>query len=94
MEFGKCHRISQHISLIFLGSHFVSQAQTLLDEGCMEALVNLQKIEWYWRSMLCDYPGHPASEDPQHSVPITLYGISPDSKIILFANFWITYHLS
>ena len=58
----------------------MSQAQALVDEGYMEARVDLEKIGWYWRNMLLDYPGHPASLDPQHSVPITLYGTSAESK--------------
>ena len=50
-------------------------AQALVDEGYMEALVDLEKLRWYWQNMLLDYPTHPASDDPEHSLPITLYGI-------------------
>ena len=64
-----------NITLLAYWQPPVSQAQALVDEGYMEALLDLEKLGWYWRNMLLDYPTHPASDDPEHSLPITLYGI-------------------
>ena len=73
----KCLYIYTNINITLLAywQPPVSQAQALVDEGYMEALLDLEKLGWYWRNMLLDYPTHPASDDPEHSLPITLYGI-------------------
>jgi len=55
----------------------LSKAQALVNEGLMEALVDLKRVEEYWRQMLADFPSHPAASDPGQSLPITLYGTSP-----------------
>jgi len=68
-------RIASHQSHPILGmSPRSHQAQALLDEGFLEALVNLDKLSDYWSRFLLDYPQHPAAGNWERSLPITLYG--------------------
>ena len=53
------------------------EAQTLLDEGFLDVLVNLSKLDDYWTHMLREYPDHPASANKMGSIPIMLYGHLP-----------------
>ena len=51
------------------------QARALVDDGYLEALIDLDELAGYWQHMLKDYPEHPASERPSTAMPITLYGV-------------------
>jgi len=50
------------------------EAQALLDDGFLDILVDLSKMDEYWAHMLQEYPGHPAAANQARSVPIMLYG--------------------
>ena len=50
------------------------EAQTLVDDGFLDVLVDLSKLEQYWGHMLQEYPEHPAAANPSRCVPMMLYG--------------------
>ena len=64
------------------------EAQTLLDEGFLHILVDLDKLGDYWFHMIQEYPDHPAAANPMGSIPIMLYGNLPKLSI-KFTIFWI-----
>ena len=51
------------------------QARALVNDGYLEALMDLDGLAVYWQHMLKDYPEHPASESPFAAMPITIYGV-------------------
>ena len=61
---------------MFLSIPFAAiiEAQALLDDGFLDILVDLSKVDEYWGHMLQEYPEHPASANHSRSIPIMLYG--------------------
>ena len=50
------------------------EAQAIVNDGMLKALIGLDDAEEYWGAMLLDFPNHPASANPLKSLPIALYG--------------------
>ena len=58
----------------------VLEAQALLDDGFLDILADLSKLDEYWAHMLQEYPAHPAAANHSRSIPIMLYGHLPHSS--------------
>ena len=56
------------------------EAQALLDDGFLDILVDLSKLDEYWAHMLQEYPGHPAAAKPSE--------VSPDHVVWPLAKDW------
>lgn len=70
------------------------QARALVDDGYLEALIDLDELTGYWQHMLKDYAEHPASESPSTAMPITLYGVSFEIQTIWCIDFfWGWFHM-
>ena len=66
----------------------MTQAQAVVDDGYLEALIDLDDLDGYWQHMLKDYPEHPASESPSTAMPITIYGALFGMKFNLVCCSW------
>ena len=60
----------------------------MVDDGYLEALIDLDDLDGYWQHMLKDYPEHPASESPSTAMPITIYGALFGMKFDLVCCSW------
>ncbi len=54
------------------------KVQMFLSNGFLRMLLDPDRLEDYWRHMLQEYVGHPASGKTAQSVPLSLYGVLVD----------------
>lgn len=50
------------------------EVKAMIVHGHLRYLTQFDKMDWYWRNLLLDYPDHPVIGNEAMTVPLTLYG--------------------